>query len=67
MANVGATIGGSLRATTMASGIKATAGAMNGYIGKQRGHGVGIYVQNMSDKTRLIENNTIFNNYYICF
>ncbi len=36
----------------------------NGYIGKQRGHGVGIYVQNQSDKIRLIENNIIFNNYY---
>ena len=35
----------------------------NGYDGK-RGHGVGIYVQNQSDKTRLILNNTIFNNYY---
>jgi parallel beta-helix repeat protein len=35
----------------------------NGYIGA-RGHGVGIYIQNQSDKTRLINNNIIFNNYY---
>lgn len=36
----------------------------NGYIGKTRGHGVGIYVQNASDSIRLIKNNIIFNNYY---
>lgn len=36
----------------------------NGYIGKQRGHGVGIYVQNKSEQIRLIHSNTIFNNYY---
>ena len=35
----------------------------NGYQGT-RGHGVGIYVQNESDKTRIIRNNIIFNNYY---
>ncbi|WP_369997956.1 hypothetical protein [Winogradskyella sp.] len=35
----------------------------NGYQGT-RGHGVGIYVQNESDKTRVIRNNIIFNNYY---
>ena len=35
----------------------------NGYNGS-RGHGVGIYIQNQSDKTRLIKNNIIFNNYY---
>jgi len=35
----------------------------NGYQGK-RGHGVGIYVQNQSEKTRFIRNNIIFNNYY---
>jgi parallel beta-helix repeat protein len=36
----------------------------NGYMSKVRGSGVGIYVQNQSDKTRYITNNTIFNNYY---
>ncbi len=37
----------------------------NGYISKKgRGSGVGIYVQNESNKIRLITNNTIFNNYY---
>lgn len=37
----------------------------NGYISKKgRGSGVGIYVQNQSNETRLITNNTIFNNYY---
>ena len=36
----------------------------NGYMSKTRGSGVGIYVQNQSDKTRYITNNTIFNNYY---
>lgn len=37
----------------------------NGYMSKSgRGSGVGIYVQNNSDKTRLITNNIIFNNYY---
>ncbi len=35
----------------------------NGYEGS-RGHGVGIYIQNQSEKTRLIRNNIIFNNYY---
>ena len=35
----------------------------NGYQGK-RGHGVGIYVQNQSEKTRLLRNNIVFNNYY---
>lgn len=35
----------------------------NGYLGS-RGQGVGIYVQNESDKIRYIENNIIFNNYY---
>ena len=29
-----------------------------------RGHGVGMYVQNKSNDTRLIRNNIIFNNYY---
>lgn len=50
---------------------KATAGTViedciiynNGYEGA-RGHGVGIYIQNQSEKTRLIRNNIIFNNYY---
>lgn len=36
----------------------------NGYMSKKRGSGVGIYVQNESEKIRLITNNTIFNNYY---
>lgn len=36
----------------------------NGYMSKVRGSGVGIYVQNQSDKIRYIANNTIFNNYY---
>jgi parallel beta-helix repeat protein len=36
----------------------------NGYMSKVRGSGVGIYVQNQSDKIRYIINNTIFNNYY---
>lgn len=36
----------------------------NGYMSKVRGSGVGIYVQNQSDKTRYVTNNTIFNNYY---
>ena len=35
----------------------------NGYL-DARGHGVGIYIQNQSEKTRLINNNIIFNNYY---
>lgn len=35
----------------------------NGYQ-SNRGHGVGIYVQNQSDKIRRIRNNIIFNNYY---
>lgn len=37
----------------------------NGYFSKVRGSGAGIYVQNTSDKTRKIINNTIFNNYYM--
>lgn len=36
----------------------------NGYFSNKRGRGVGIYVQNSSDKFRLIKNNIIFNNYY---
>lgn len=36
----------------------------NGYVTNSRGAGVGMYVQNMSDKTRVISNNIIFNNYY---
>lgn len=36
----------------------------NGYYSNKRGSGVGIYVQNSSDKFRLIKNNIIFNNYY---
>ena len=37
----------------------------NGYITKKgKGGGVGIYVQNASDKMRIIENNIIFNNFY---
>lgn len=36
----------------------------NGYMSKVRGSGVGIYVQNQSDKIRYVTNNTIFNNYY---
>ncbi|MEZ4797499.1 MAG: right-handed parallel beta-helix repeat-containing protein [Flavobacteriaceae bacterium] len=36
----------------------------NGYMSKVRGSGVGLYVQNQSDKIRYITNNTIFNNYY---
>lgn len=36
----------------------------NGYMSKVRGSGVGIYVQNQSDKIRYLTNNTIFNNYY---
>lgn len=36
----------------------------NGYYSKKRGSGVGIYVQNSSEKFRLIKNNIIFNNYY---
>ncbi|WP_299364597.1 hypothetical protein [Winogradskyella sp.] len=35
----------------------------NGYQGG-RGQGVGIYVQNESEKTRVLKNNIIFNNYY---
>ena len=50
---------------------KATGGSMiedciiynNGYQGK-RGHGAGIYIQNQSEKTRLVKNNIIYNNYY---
>ncbi|WP_299336971.1 hypothetical protein [uncultured Psychroserpens sp.] len=37
----------------------------NGYTtSKNRGGGVGIYVQNNSESTRIIENNIIFNNFY---
>jgi len=36
----------------------------NGYYSNKRGSGVGIYVQNSSEKFRLIKNNIIFNNYY---
>lgn len=36
----------------------------NGYYSAKRGSGVGIYVQNSSEQTRLIKNNIIFNNYY---
>lgn len=36
----------------------------NGYFSKSRGSGVGMYVQNNSEKERLIRNNTIFNNFY---
>ncbi|MGJ8592708.1 MAG: hypothetical protein ACSHXF_09180 [Aquaticitalea sp.] len=37
----------------------------NGYIAQNgKGIGEGIYVQNKSDKTRLIKNNVIFSNYY---
>ncbi len=36
----------------------------NGYYSNKRGSGVGIYVQNSSEKYRLIKNNIIFNNYY---
>ena len=36
----------------------------NGYIGRQRGHGVGIYIQNAGDKLRIAKGNLIFNNYY---
>ncbi|MEO1033886.1 MAG: hypothetical protein AAFX55_21065 [Bacteroidota bacterium] len=35
----------------------------NGYQG-QRGQGVGVYVQNQSEKIRLLRNNIVFNNYY---
>lgn len=37
----------------------------NGFVAKNGdGRGEGIYVQNLSDKTRLIKNNIIFGNYY---
>jgi parallel beta-helix repeat protein len=36
----------------------------NGFMGVKRGEGEGMYIQNQSDKTRLIRNNIIFNNYY---
>lgn len=37
----------------------------NGYIAKNgKGRGEGIYVQNMSDETRIIRNSMIFNNFY---
>ena len=37
----------------------------NGFFSKVRGRGAGIYVQNISEKTRIIMNNIIFNNYYM--
>ncbi len=37
----------------------------NGFFSNVRGSGAGIYVQNISEKTRKIENNIIFNNYYM--
>ncbi|MFD2915878.1 right-handed parallel beta-helix repeat-containing protein [Psychroserpens luteus] len=37
----------------------------NGFFSEVRGRGAGIYVQNISDKTRIIKNNIIFNNYYM--
>ena len=37
----------------------------NGFFSEVRGRGAGIYVQNLSDKTRVIKNNIIFNNYYM--
>ena len=37
----------------------------NGFFSEVRGRGAGIYVQNISDKTRVIKNNIIFNNYYM--
>ena len=36
----------------------------NGYYSNKRGSGVGMYIQNSSEKFRLIKNNIIFNNYY---
>ncbi|MCK7591513.1 right-handed parallel beta-helix repeat-containing protein [Subsaxibacter sp. CAU 1640] len=37
----------------------------NGYVAKDgKGRGEGMYVQNASDKTRIIRNNIIFGNYY---
>lgn len=36
----------------------------NGWVSKSRGSGVGMYVQNSSEKERIIRNNTIFNNFY---
>ncbi|WP_353778089.1 right-handed parallel beta-helix repeat-containing protein [Winogradskyella sp. 3972H.M.0a.05] len=36
----------------------------NGFFGKKRGRGVGIYVQNQSEAIRVIRDNVIFNNYY---
>ena len=36
----------------------------NGFFTKKRGGGVGMYVQNSSDKERQIFNNIVFNNYY---
>ncbi len=36
----------------------------NGTLGKNRGQGEGMYVQNNSDDVRIIRNNIIFNNYY---
>ncbi len=36
----------------------------NGSMGPKRGNGEGFYVQNKSDKIRVIRNNLIFNNYY---
>ena len=37
----------------------------NGFFSEVRGRGAGIYVQNLSDQTRVIKNNIIFNNYYM--
>ena len=37
----------------------------NGFFSEVRGRGAGIYVQNLSNKTRIIKNNIIFNNYYM--
>jgi parallel beta-helix repeat protein len=36
----------------------------NGFLGVKRGVGEGMYIQNQSNKTRIIRNNIIFNNYY---
>ncbi|NNF82391.1 MAG: hypothetical protein HKM99_06570, partial [Flavobacteriaceae bacterium] len=36
----------------------------NGHLRKKKGVGEGFYVQNQSDKERIIRNNFIFNNYY---
>ena len=36
----------------------------NGYIGKKRGRGVGMYVQNESKSIKIIRDNIVFGNYY---